>query len=135
MVKARWVDVKYKDASALYQAFKDGHRPRLGIDQHAAARYLEMRLGPDEVPDAIEKPEEIGFSSRHQCVLLSHGRITVSLLVELNGTPFIATILFRFQEDWEDAYKSGAAGSGSRYRRNLSHLKKREDVVDARLRP
>ncbi len=82
-----------------------------------------MGITKDEVTDCVVSPEAIGFSDKYSAVLLSAGRVTLSVVVTISGHPVIATILYRRAGDWEAAYAAGKAGGAGRSpRRNLSHL-------------
>lgn len=113
---------QYNSVTHLISCYKNGERPWIGLSRHCVKRYMEMKLAADEFSEALLFPTQIGYSQKYGAMLLSAGRITLSVLLDDAGWPSVATVLFSTREDWQDAYESGSYGDGRSKRADLGHL-------------
>ena len=114
-----WTDKQYDSAWELKMAYERGERPRLMFVRHFMERMRDMKVTEDEIFDCLYRPEKITFSDTHGAVNLKHGRITIGVCIgETDSYPFAATLLWRYQEDWEESSRTGTIGTGRVYRPN-----------------
>lgn len=106
----------------LLDNYKNGARPWTALSPHAVRRYMEMKLAADEFSAALIEPTDIGYSHKYDAMLLKNGRVSLSVMLDRDGYPTVATVLFATREDWQEAYESGNFGDGRSKRADLGHL-------------
>jgi hypothetical protein len=118
----------YRNENSLLVAYRNGDRPKVLMTYHFYARFAAMKaqanLTADEVTNAICSPERIGFTASYDAMLLQHGRVTVSVVLDADGYPTAATLLWRTAEDWLESYGKRPV-DGREARADLSHLNHR----------
>jgi hypothetical protein len=110
--RKHWKPRPFDSIQEFKRAYEAGERPHIGFTAHAASRRVEMGITEDEVFQAIARPERITFSTRHQAVNLSAGRLTLAIRLDPSGYPDVLTMLFATREAWERARVTGHVGSG-----------------------
>jgi hypothetical protein len=71
---------------------------------HASARVLDMRLEPNELEDAINKPAITWPDRKYGTQMHTRGRVTASLKRGEDGVLVVLTVLWSSDELWRQSY-------------------------------
>ena len=96
------------------------------LTRHALSRLCDMAVSPDEITEALLRPECVYRSKSYPDFdLFQSGRLTLSVARhrEPGGKRTVATALWRYADDWEDDYRFEPAEG--REPRSTSHLRRR----------
>lgn len=116
--------VTYQNARYLEADYRGGLRPRLIFARHALERFAAMKeqgLTADEVTCAVVTPDAVGYTRVHDAMLLTSRRVTLSVVIDPDGYPLVATILWATADAWRESYGKRPL-DGREARSDLSHL-------------
>ena len=109
---------QYESSWDLFTQAVAGDRPILGFDPHALERGVQMGaqlgLDPSEIREAMTNPTRIKWSATYSACLFSAGRCTLSVWVNRDGGPYVKTILWSSDRDWDASHRMEVPGRAAR---------------------
>lgn len=88
------------------------------FSKHAIQRALDMAVEPEEIQDAIHRPDRIGWSPKYGNELWTAGRVTLAV-AEQGDDEVVVTILWSSERAWRDDYEIAPMPEGRKSRRTM----------------